>query len=184
MNDLDLETPYTSLAGLRADHRHLQKRYRDDPSGQFDHIESFLRRGRATGTLLDDEHAQAAAQSLLDFWATTLYRSGRPVPESTLMSFDPALAPVLDDGVVPYVGLDAFAEQKKSLFFGRSRAIESLVTRLRKENLVAVIGPSGSGKSSLVLAGLIPALKAGAIAGSGTWRYLGEWSPGRMPWAA
>jgi WD40 repeat protein len=178
MNELEVESPYASLAALRADHRRLQKLYRDDSTKQHDQIESFIRRGRATGTILSDEHDQAAAQSLLDFWATTLYRSHRPVPESALMPFDPSLAPLLDDGVVPYVGLDSFAEQKKDLFFGRARAVESLVARLQTENLVAVIGPSGSGKSSVVLAGVLPALKAGAVPGSDAWAYLGRIVPG------
>jgi WD40 repeat protein len=47
--------------------------------------------------------------------------------------------------------------------------------------LVAVIGPSGSGKSSLVLAGVIPALKAGALPGSNNWSYLGRMVPGSNP---
>ncbi len=146
-------------------------------------MESFIRCGVATGAILDDEHDQAAAQSLLDFWATTLYRAQRPVPESTLAPFDPALAPTLDESAVPYVGLDSFVEQKTGMFFGRQQAIGSLVSRLRHEKLVAVIGPSGSGKSSLVLAGLIPALKAGALPGSERWTYLGRMVPGVDPLA-
>ncbi len=146
-------------------------------------MESFIRCGVATGAILDDEHDQAAAQSLLDFWATTLYRAERPVPESTLAPFDPELAPTLDESAVPYVGLDSFVEQKTGMFFGRQQAIGSLVSRLRHEKLVAVIGPSGSGKSSLVLAGLIPALKAGALPGSERWTYLGRMVPGVDPLA-
>ena len=105
------------------------------------------------------------------------------MPESTLAPFDPALAPTLDESAVPYVGLDSFVEQKTGMFFGRQQAIGSLVSRLRHEKLVAVIGPSGSGKSSLVLAGLIPALKAGALPGSERWTYLGRMVPGVDPLA-
>ena len=103
-------------------------------------METFICRGVATGAILDDEHDQAAAQSLLDFWATTLYRAHRPVPESTLAPFDPALAPTLDRART-YVGLDSFVEQKTGMFFGRQQAIGSLVSRLRHEKLVAVMGP-------------------------------------------
>jgi WD40 repeat protein len=79
----------------------------------------------------------------------------------------------------PYRGLHKFTEDDAEFFFGRDAAIQSLLDTVehllnRKTgpdlpNLVAVLGPSGSGKSSLVRAGLIPALRAGRIAGSETW---------------
>ena len=62
-------------------------------------------------------------------------------------------------GRAPFPGLQAFGESDASHFFGRSQEIANLVTKLREQALLAVVGPSGVGKSSIVRAGLIPALK-------------------------
>ena len=59
----------------------------------------------------------------------------------------------------PYTGLSAFQESDAARFFGRSREIAAMVARIRERPLVGLIGPSGVGKSSLVRAGLVPALK-------------------------
>jgi len=58
----------------------------------------------------------------------------------------------------PYRGLSAFREQDADLFFGRTQTVEELAALVEKQPLVAVIGASGSGKSSVVSAGLIPQL--------------------------
>ncbi|MGB7440069.1 MAG: AAA family ATPase [Coleofasciculaceae cyanobacterium] len=59
----------------------------------------------------------------------------------------------------PYQGLFAFQEEQAKFFFGRSKFINDLVQAVRTKPLVAVVGASGSGKSSLVLAGLLPRLR-------------------------
>jgi WD40 repeat protein/energy-coupling factor transporter ATP-binding protein EcfA2 len=58
----------------------------------------------------------------------------------------------------PYIGLATFQIEDAGRFFGRDRLIERLVERVSRQRLVAVIGASGSGKSSLLRAGLLPAL--------------------------
>lgn len=60
----------------------------------------------------------------------------------------------------PYQGLSAFRQENADLFFGREKFIASLVEAANSNPLVAVIGASGSGKSSVVFAGLIPSLEA------------------------
>ena len=74
-------------------------------------------------------------------------------------------------GVNPYRGLRIFDEEHAPFFFGRKAITGWLVDFLRTSQFLAVIGPSGSGKSSLVRAGLIPQLKNGAIDGSEDWTY-------------
>ena len=69
----------------------------------------------------------------------------------------------------PYKGLAAFCQHDAPDFFGRSDEIKRLVVVVGENRLSAVVGPSGSGKSSLTLAGLLPALAAGAVPGSETW---------------
>jgi|GEM_PF-570564 len=60
----------------------------------------------------------------------------------------------------PYQGLAAFQEQNAQFFFGRETFTQQLLQAVRRQSLVAVIGASGSGKSSLVFAGLIPQLRS------------------------
>jgi uncharacterized protein YjbI with pentapeptide repeats len=59
----------------------------------------------------------------------------------------------------PYRGLYAFREEDSALFYGREKPTEELVEGVRHKPLVAVLGPSGSGKSSVVFAGLVPRLR-------------------------
>ena len=71
----------------------------------------------------------------------------------------------------PYPGLRAFEAHESDLFFGRERETDDLRKRLRTTRLLAVVGGSGSGKSSLVRSGLIPSLHRGLMPGAGSsWR--------------
>ncbi|HLO14565.1 MAG TPA: AAA family ATPase [Anaerolineales bacterium] len=88
------------------------------------------------------------------------------------------------DGRCPYKGLDVFEEEDAELFFGRERLVDELVGRVKESRTVFITGPSGSGKSSLVRAGLLPALKQGAIKILHSERWLYEtMKPGREPLA-
>jgi WD40 repeat protein/DNA-binding SARP family transcriptional activator len=85
----------------------------------------------------------------------------------------------------PYKGLRPFGEADAADFFGREALTERLVERLTEpvahQRFLAVVGPSGSGKSSAVRAGLVPAIRKGARAGSGHW-FIVEMLPGSNPW--
>ena len=80
----------------------------------------------------------------------------------------------------PYRGLAAFAEEDAAVFFGREALTTELTRRVAEEHFVAVVGPSGSGKSSVVRAGLIPALRDGAVPGSERW-LIAQMLPGAHP---
>jgi len=84
----------------------------------------------------------------------------------------------------PYKGLRPFLEADAPDFFGREGLVDRLLDRLRQQGegsrFLAVVGPSGSGKSSLVRAGLVPALRNGALPGSNRWFNL-EMHPGPHP---
>ena len=86
--------------------------------------------------------------------------------------------------VNPYKGLRAFDAVDALDFFGRERLVERLVARLglsgTRGRFIAVVGPSGSGKSSAVKAGLLPAIRQGALPLSGTWFTI-EMTPAPHP---
>ncbi len=95
--------------------------------------------------------------------------------QDRLLRQDPALlatrtpqVPVLDR--CPYLGLAGYDESDAALFVGRERLTATLAGRLGDQSVLIVTGASGVGKSSLIRAGLIPALRAGALPGSATWR--------------
>ena len=82
--------------------------------------------------------------------------------------------------VCPYKGLGRYEADDAGFFFGRERLVAELVTHLVGAGLVGVVGPSGSGKSSLVRAGLLPALADGVLPGSDRWRQV-LMRPGEHP---
>ncbi|UQX89468.1 hypothetical protein M6D93_05535 [Jatrophihabitans telluris] len=68
----------------------------------------------------------------------------------------------------PYPGMAAFGDQDRDLFFGRDADIAGIVGLIRHAGLVGVVGASGSGKSSVLAAGVVPALRAAAERGHST----------------
>lgn len=86
----------------------------------------------------------------------------------------------------PYKGLRAFQEADQNDFHGRENIVQRLTERLRGAGIssrcVALIGASGSGKSSLVRAGLLPALRRAAVPGSNKW-FFAIMTPGTTPLA-
>jgi hypothetical protein len=69
----------------------------------------------------------------------------------------------------PFPGLRAFTPDDEPIFFGRGRQVDTLIDKVNANRVIAVFGASGSGKSSMVAAGLIPRLQANAIEGSKDW---------------
>lgn len=83
----------------------------------------------------------------------------------------------------PYKGLRAFLEADSADFFGRELLTRRLLERLAERGaprFLCVVGPSGSGKSSVVRAGLVPAIRRGVIPGSERW-YVVDLVPGGQP---
>ncbi|HEX8737980.1 MAG TPA: ATP-binding protein [Pyrinomonadaceae bacterium] len=81
----------------------------------------------------------------------------------------------------PYPGLRPFKFEESYLFFGREGQSEDLLRRLKRNHFVAVVGTSGSGKSSLVRAGLLPLLSSGFMPEAGaSWR-IAIFRPGNSP---
>ncbi len=81
----------------------------------------------------------------------------------------------------PFPGLRPFEPHESTLFFGREDQCDDLLTRLGRRRLVAVVGMSGSGKSSLVRAGLLPALDRGYLPSAGSSWHIAIFRPGSDP---
>ncbi len=89
----------------------------------------------------------------------------------------------------PYKGLRAFTDADAGDFFGRDKLVAELLATLRTtlaatesaRFMAVIVGPSGSGKSSVVMAGLLPKLRSGALPGSDQWIYLDPMVPGTHP---
>ncbi len=103
-------------------------------------------------------------------------------PTETLQSICSALSA---SDVCPYRNLEAFTETHAAFFFGRQRVVDEMVYSLRNEpRFLAVLGPSGSGKSSVVQAGLIPQLRQGAVPSSDRWEIIITRPTDRNSWIA
>ncbi|WP_052423154.1 helix-turn-helix domain-containing protein [Nonomuraea candida] len=80
----------------------------------------------------------------------------------------------------PYLGLRTYRTEDARLFVGRETLVSELRDRLDRTSFLAVFGPSGVGKSSLLRAGLLPALRAERAPGGGSWR-VAFLTPGERP---
>ncbi|MEH2336397.1 nSTAND1 domain-containing NTPase, partial [Nostoc sp.] len=101
---------------------------------------------------------------------------GRSIP---LVWYPPKnpVAPVVVSKKCPYRGLQAFDKEHAKFFFGRQKVVNSIQQKLAQANFIPIIGASGSGKSSVVWAGLIPVLEKNG------WRILEPILPGVQPLA-
>lgn len=114
-------------------------------------------------------------------WKSVIMRAISRNPESRFASAR-SLSRALEEATVrletiedrdPYPGLSAFTIGEAEHFFGREPEVEALINKLRQLHLMALIGPSGAGKTSMLRAGLIPSLPDG-------WNYL-YCQPGDSP---
>ena len=81
----------------------------------------------------------------------------------------------------PFPGLRPFESHESAYFFGRDEQCDELLGRLARHRLIAVVGASGSGKSSLVRAGLLPALQRGYLPSAGSSWQIATFRPGGNP---
>lgn len=84
----------------------------------------------------------------------------------------------------PFPGLRPFRDDEEHLFFGRESQVDTIIDKLASAHFLAVVGTSGSGKSSLVNCGLRPALHRGLMSRAGTSWRVAQFRPGSRPLAA
>jgi len=118
-------------------------------------------------------------------------RAAFVIPLDVLATAWPLMAVPQGEPRNPYKGLSAFTQDDAGDFFGREQMVEKLVDLVKQlateqpatasQRLLTIIGPSGSGKSSLVMAGLLPQLQREALPGREEWLYLTPTVPGKHP---
>jgi WD40 repeat protein/DNA-binding SARP family transcriptional activator len=118
----------------------------------------------SAGRAAAERHELRAAESEL---SSDLLALGAVDEQARLYGSEEHGAPL--PAVCPFLGLATFDASSAEYFFGRERLVAELVARLVGSPLLAVVGPSGSGKSSALRAGLLPALASGVLPGSDEW---------------
>ena len=176
---MNVQNAFPTIFELRSSHSQLlaQQRQGTAPAELVPQVSSFVVRAKQTGAFLDVEEQRVAAQGLIDYWLTRLDRAAVPFDDATLVDFDESLAPELPDDRCPYVGLEAFREKDRTNFFGRAETVDKALSMLAQHRFLAAIGPSGSGKSSIILSGVLPALKDAHP----DWRFAPVFCPGSEP---
>jgi serine/threonine protein kinase/WD40 repeat protein len=135
-----------------------------DQSGVPDTLDAVLQ--RATAPHPDDRYpdvasfAQAWQIALADAGADAARTTGRLTESTTQRTTSATVTQMPTVGANPYKGLRAFREADAAEFYGRSELVDRLVATVDSEPFVTVVGPSGSGKSSVVHAGLVPAFRS------------------------
>ena len=81
----------------------------------------------------------------------------------------------------PYPGLRPFTKAEDLLFFGRNEQIDEILRRLKTHQFLGIVGSSGCGKSSLIRAGVLPALESGLMGQLGSTWYVVDMKPGDAP---
>ncbi|MGH8895537.1 MAG: NACHT and WD repeat domain-containing protein [Egibacteraceae bacterium] len=123
-------------------------------------------------------HIDLNRQTLVTVQQLALQRQAAPVMVPAASGEPEAEDPM--PGPCPYKGLAAFQAEDAQWFFGRQRLVAELVVRLSEHPLLVVVGPSGSGKSSVLRAGLLPAVWGGTLPGASSWITL-VLTPGAQP---
>ena len=167
----------------------------DEVNQQLTVIAEDVARSAATTREVADNQQQTLVElAMLRHEARSAfrYRADRPGTVSVGPSADEERAAALDAAGVPlsaecpYQGLAAFRPEEAERFFGREQLTAELIARageqLARPGLLMVLGPSGSGKSSLLRAGLLPAVAAGALPARESWAWPRDlMTPGRRP---
>lgn len=196
MSDVTPTAALDGLAALRQAHLALLTRLEeatgDDANARQERealralqpeVQQLVDQGAKAGALIEDPRERSDAQVLLDYWRSALGHAGVLMPSTRLEAFDPSRLPELPDDRCPYVGLEPFREAQSAHFRGRDADAHQLVQRLHQQPLQVVLGASGSGKSSLVLAGVLPLLRGETRAQGGpAWTVLPETLPGDAMW--
>jgi WD40 repeat protein/DNA-binding SARP family transcriptional activator len=165
--DPELEPPGAEVTELPPEriHRAAGEWARAEAAGRLDAAAGRAASKRAGLRAAEDELAGTVVE------LEAARERARPPPDPT------------DVVVCPFKGLASFDVEDAAFFFGRERLVAEMVARLAGAPLMGIVGPSGSGKSSALRAGLLPALAEGVLPGSESWALV-QLRPGEHPMRA
>ncbi|GAA2105451.1 helix-turn-helix domain-containing protein [Actinomadura alba] len=174
------ERPVDPSAGVTQQFAHQLRELRREAG--LTYRELAKRSGCSVTTLSD----AAGGERLPTLRVTVLYAEGCGADPAEWEQRWRAAAATLaartrEDGTPPYLGLATYGAENADRFFGRDRLVGELVDRLRGGRFLGVFGPSGSGKSSLLRAGLVPAAHAGRLSADGRGQAARVLTPGPRP---
>jgi WD40 repeat protein/tetratricopeptide (TPR) repeat protein len=172
------DDPFTSLSVLQERYYQLLELYEDDHLDEevVGAIEAFIASARQTGVFLKTRKERLAAQRSIDFCAAVLFKHTSRPRETALAAWDKNRVPALGEDKYPYGTDKAFEPSASNEPIGWTLLLERCLNKLRLgKRLLAIIGPQRSGRSHVLQAGLLPALKQGGLprlAGTERWHYL------------
>lgn len=155
-------------------------------------ITDFQYEVAALGTVLVGSEARTEAQDAINYWQTVRINAGERPEILLLARFDQDAALREAGNTPPYKGLAPFQTADSAFFFSRLNLVNKLTDEVKSRRLLALVGLSGAGKSSVVRAGLVPYLEGRAYDGvdddgltdSSAWHYPLPVLPGADPLAA
>lgn len=160
------QTPFKSITGVVGRHAELIRRLKAEHErgegeqlvGLAKELDAFLRAVLAAGAILEDDADRMAAQTIVDYWSNLMRRAGQAAPGDELAEFDATQLPTLADVACPYPGDEPIRAGER--LFGREAEVAGVLAKLERESIVAIRGPGGRGKSSLLHAGVLPRVAA------------------------
>jgi WD40 repeat protein len=185
-----------SITRLREWHADLSRDYSgfpDKPSAAFlERVAAFQAAAGAAGVEISSIDERLEVQSRINFWQSARINAGERPSTTLLARFDREAAKRAAGDKAPYKGLAAFQRDDAKNFSGRYEIVGELVKKVRTHRLLALTGLSGSGKSSVIRAGLIPQLADraydgiddGDLTASDGWLYPDPILPGTDPLGA
>ncbi len=168
------ELLFANLASLAARHDELLGRLEEEREAEGEagegegeaealaklepELQVFIARCCASGAVFDDFRDRTKVQAITDYWANILRRTGHATAYTRIEAFDGERLPTLADDACPYVGAEPLGASESC--FGREDDLREVLGRLEKDSIVVIRGAGGSGKSSLLHAGVLPSLLA------------------------
>ena len=179
----DTLTP-VSLSEIRA--RHVELMEENLKAGSVADLAStiveFMDWVAQAGAHLEGEDQRAIAQGVLDYWNATLLtsdaRSAAPKAQNKLNDFVQICGPRESQGENPFQNIGSLGIDDHARFFGRDAAIEAVVNLLQRHPIVFLSGASGSGLTSLAVAGVAPQFGSNAVNPKKVFSVV---SPGKDP---
>ena len=158
------EGAFDTLNKVRQRHVELMRKTLDPEaaSGRADEIVDFMRRVARAGAFLGADDERAAAQNIIDYWNATLLTSGVNKTDVLCELAQAAQGPGASQpsGENPFRYNSALGVSDGTRFFGREEAVAALLDIVQKHPIVFVTGSSGSGRNSLVMAGVTAHLQS------------------------